>query len=565
MAAKEAQPRRPPHARLPGGRHQRHARRGCAPHRHLAHPLTSSLRPLRRPPRVAGASRAPHQSVSLPTTGHEAGHLISPGSCVSSPESPVMPELRAPRGLAQSFAFALLATALVVPPAVAEVPAPPPPALGWLAGAGFADVAEAVGPAVVQVIAPRQVAAREGAEFQLPPELRNSPLGELFRRFGERQGPDAPRRGGQGSGFVIDQSGIIVTNAHVIADADEVRVVLADGRRLEATVIGSDAATDLAVLQVEADAPLPTIALGDSDALRVGEPVMAMGNPFGLGGTVTAGIVSARGRTIGASAFDDFIQTDAPINPGNSGGPLVNAAGEVVGVNTAIFSPSGGNVGIGFAIPANLVQEIVAQLRDDGGITRGWLGVALQRLDGDLAAALGTTTEEGALVSSIEPESPAEAAGLEPGDVVVAVNGDAIDSTRALALAIAALPPGTEAELTLERSGERLTKGVTLGDHPSNRPAAQPPAAEPAALGLELRSRDEGGLVVTAVAPESPAAALGMRQGDVILRAGDRNVTTPADVGAAVAAAETAGRASIALQIERNGRRTFLAVPLGTA
>ncbi len=468
------------------------------------------------------------------------------------------------RPVVRLFALALLATVVAVPPTFA---ASEPPARATLTQIDFADVVEQASPAVVQVIATRSAAPRDSAEFQLPPELRNSPFGELFRFFGERQRPDAPRRGGQGSGFVVDADGYVVTNAHVVGDAESVRVVLADGREFQGAVVGRDGATDVALVRVETEAPLPTLALADSDALRVGEPVMAMGNPFGLGGTVTAGIVSARGRNIGAGPYDDFIQTDAPINPGNSGGPLVNGAGEVVGVNTAIFSPSGGNVGIGFAIPANMVEEIVAQLRTDGTVTRGWLGVALQPLDADLAAALGTTVTGGALVATVEPGSPAEAAGVRAGDVVVGIDERAVASPRDLATGVAGVPPGSEAVLQIERDGERIAQAVVIGDHPSNRAEAalDAPAPLPAVLGLDLEARDEGGVGVASVEPGSAAAERGLRPGDVIFRAGDREIRSPADVSGAVEAATEAGRSAIALQIERDGRRSFVAVPLGTA
>jgi serine protease Do len=334
---------------------------------------------------------------------------------------------------------------------------------------------------------------------------------------------------------------VIVTNAHVVGDNAEVRVVLADGREMPARVIGRDVATDVAVIKVEAGAPLPAVTFGDSDRTRVGEWVMAMGNPFGLGGSVTAGIVSARGRQIGAGPYDDFIQTDASINPGNSGGPLFNAAGEVVGMNTAIFSPSGGNIGIGFAVPSNLVRQIVAQLREHGTVRRGWLGVSLQPLDRDLAAALRVEDAKGALIAGVEPNSPAARAGLRAGDVLIGMDGRRLESPRDVAIGVAAVTPGQTATFAVLRDGTAM---------------AQP------SLGLGLARRPEGGVVIARVEPGSPAEERGLRPGDVVLRAGDREAKAPSDVAEAVRAARRAGLPSIALQVERDGARRFVAIPL---
>jgi serine protease Do len=465
-----------------------------------------------------------------------------------------------------ALALALATTALTPFAWRAEAQAPAAGALSRAAAApDFADLVARVGPAVVRVTVTGHA---EAARVDLPPELRGTPY-ERFFRGGPQQRPQ-PRRGmGQGSGFIIDGSGLIATNNHVVGEAASVRVELADGREMAAKVIGTDPQTDLALLKVEAGgAPLPTVRFGDSDATRVGEWVVAMGNPFGLGGSATAGIVSARGRQIGAGPYDDFIQTDAPINPGNSGGPLFNTAGEVIGVNTAIYSPSGANAGIGFAVPSRLAQQVIAQLKDGGRVERGWLGVSMQRMDGDLAQAMGAQESKGALVAAVEPNSPAARGGLRPGDVVVGVNGRPVASPRDLATAVAEAKPGTAAAIAVLRDGERTEHRVTVGEPPRSRTAALDRQDEEdgarAALGLSLAParKEGGGAVVTQVRPDGVAAGRGVREGDVILRAGNRPVGEPSDVSEAVRAARQAGRPSIALQIEREGGRAFVALPL---
>ena len=433
----------------------------------------------------------------------------------------------------------------------------------------FVELVERVAPAVVRVT----VVGRTEAQAAIPPDMRGSPLEEFFRRFGpgmpggERPDERSRPTRGQGSGFIIDASGVIVTNNHVVGDADRVTVELPGGRELRAKVIGGDPQTDIAVLKVESSEPLPTVPWGNSNQLRVGEPVLAMGNPYGLGGSATAGIVSARGRQIGAGPYDDFIQTDAPINPGNSGGPLFNIRGEVIGVNTAIFSPTGGNIGIGFAVPSAIARSIVQDLLDDGEVKRGWLGVSLQPLNDELARALGVPDAQGALIAGVEPRSPAASGGLRAGDVVTKVGDKKVEDPRDLATAVAEVSPGSSVSLTLLREGDSQQTKITLGSQPNRQARAgrsAPSEPDTDSLGLALQpGRDGDGAVVVQVAPGSVAEDRGMRAGDVILRVGGRDVSTARDVAAAVEAARKAGRPSIAIQVERGDARTFLALPLG--
>jgi serine protease Do len=341
----------------------------------------------------------------------------------------------------------LLALALLAPGCSAVAPA----ALARGAPDSFAPLVRQVLPAVVNIAVTESVSAND-AMAQLPPELRGTPFERQFRdRFKGR----SEQMMGAGSGFIVDPSGIIVTNNHVVGHADRIVVSLVDGTELPARVIGTDELTDIAVIKVEAQRSLPAVAFGDSTRVEVGDWILAAGNPFGLGGSVTAGIVSARGRDIGAGPFDDFLQLDAPINPGNSGGPVFSMDGLVVGVNTAIVSPTGGSVGIGFAIPSAVVSRIVAQLREHGRIDRGWLGVSVQDTDAD-----------GVAIAGVDRSGPASRAGLRTGDVVLSVNGDRTASARALIRAVAAMAPGTEVRLSVRRGTKSIDIPVTVGRRP---------------------------------------------------------------------------------------------------
>ncbi len=477
---------------------------------------------------------------------------------------------------------AVLAVGLLADPGVAAARSTP---------GSFADLVETVGPAVVQITTTGTASARAVGPAEVPEAFRQGPFKEFFERFFGHQMPESeprpqPRTSGLGSGFIVDADGHVVTNNHVIANASAITVKLTDGRELTADVVGIDQKTDLAVLRVDTDAPLPTVTWGESDSLRVGDWVVAVGNPFGLDGTATAGIVSARGRNIGAGPYDDFIQIDAPINRGNSGGPLFDADGRVVGVNTAIFSPSGGNVGIGFAIPAAIARDVVAQLIDTGEVKRGWLGVMIQPVTPDIAESLGLDEPVGALVARVEPDSPAARGGLRAGDVIVAFDGQAIDTVRDLSLAAASTKAGSTTAVTVRRNDAPVTLDVTIGAAPTSIAAARPGAGDAPqtdeaqtveGMGLAVAGLDDGtrarfgvapdtaGVVIVDVDADADAARKGLRPGDVITQAGGVEVVTPADLKEAVTAAQSADRGSVLVLIERDGMTRFVALSLADA
>ena len=441
-----------------------------------------------------------------------------------------------------------------------------------VAGESFAPLVREVSPAVVNIAASREGQPREAAQ-QRPAPVPGSPLEEFLRRFGGPGArPDtAPRRAiAQGSGFVVDPAGYIVTNNHVAGDATDISVTFPDGRQLGARLVGRDEKTDLALLKVESDRPLPAVRWGDSDAVEVGDWVLAVGNPFGLGGTVTAGIVSARGRDIQAGPYDDFLQLDAPINMGNSGGPAFDMRGAVIGVNTAIYSPNGGSVGIGFAIPSAVARPVVEELRARGRVERGWIGVAVQPLVPEIALGLGLlATQDGALVAQVEPGGPAAIGGLRQGDVVVGVDGKPVNRLRELPRAIAAVKPGATATLDVIRRGAAMKVELRVGSTPqAERAAADEPAGLAfAPLTAELRARldltaEARGAAIAQVREGSPAQRAGLAPGDLVVEVGGEKVGNPEQAARAIAGARARHAASVLLLVDRHGAERFVALRL---
>jgi len=428
----------------------------------------------------------------------------------------------------------------------------------------FASLAKKLGPAVVN-ISTTQV--RRTAEPAPAPFGDGDPFGQFWERFFGGEFPRGPQRqSGLGSGFVIDRDGTILTNYHVVDGAQKIVVKLSDGRSFDAKVLGKDQKTDIAIIKIDTGQDLPAATLGDSDRLEVGEWVMAIGNPFGLDHTVTSGIVSAKGRHIGAGPYEDFIQTDASINPGNSGGPLINLRGEVVGINTAIFSQSGGNIGIGFAIPTNLVKELLPNLKDNGKVVRGYLGVTIQKITPEIAESLGTKQASGALVADVAKAGPAERAGIKTGDVIVEFNGKEIKDSGELPLLAARTAPGKQAQLKILRNGKELTLPLTVGEFKEREVVA---AAENGDLGLAVQSvtpnmaaelgleRAEG-LVITSIKPGSAANEAGLQRGDVIVEINRRPVRNLSDYNRVVEKTEK-GKSMLFL-VRRGEGSLFLAL-----
>jgi serine protease Do len=443
---------------------------------------------------------------------------------------------------------------------------------------GFADIVEKVKPSVISVRVKMERPANSTFDEDELPFPPGSPFERFFKRFGMPNVPNGKEViTGQGSGFFISQDGYAVTNNHVVENAENVTVTTDDGKTYSAKVIGTDSRTDLALIKVDGS-NFPYVKLSDN-APRVGDWVLAVGNPFGLGGTVTAGIVSARGRDIGAGPYDDFIQIDAPVNKGNSGGPTFDVDGNVIGVNTAIFSPSGGSVGIAFAIPADTVKSVISQLRDKGSVTRGWIGVQIQPVTPDIADSMGLKKAVGALVSEPQPDSPAVKAGIQSGDVITSVDGAEVKDARELARRIGTMSPGTSIKLGLIHNGEEKTVTLTLGTLPNEKQASnapnqnqrEVPDSDIPKLGLTLApaskvsGADGNGVVVTAVADGGVAADHGFQVGDIILDVGGKVVSTPADVRKGLTDARKEGKHTVLFRVKSSQGTRFVALPLGNA
>lgn len=454
------------------------------------------------------------------------------------------------------------------------------PAAAKSAPDSFADLADKLLPSVVNISSTQVV--REDRGPQAPKLPEGSPFGDSFREFFDRN-QNAPRRATSlGSGFIISSDGLVVTNNHVIEGADEITVTLSDDTQHVAKLVGRDPKTDLALLRIDAGRELPAVPWGDSTKSRVGDWVVAIGNPFGLGGTVTAGIISARQRDINQGPYDSFLQTDASINRGNSGGPMFNVDGEVIGVNTAIFSPTGGSVGVGFAVPSTIVSRVIAQLQEYGQTRRGWLGVRIQTVTDEIAESIGLDKARGALVSSVTADGPAEKGGVKAGDVVLSFDGKPVDSMRELPRIVAETDIGNSVPVKVWRDEKEQTLAVDIGQLDEEVPvlastgprgdAVEPEDATIDDLGVSVTSitddmrkqfalpEDLKGVVITGVEPDSAAAEKSLRPGDVIVEVSQEEVSTPGQIAEKIREARDADRSSVLLKINRNGDRRFVAV-----
>lgn len=461
----------------------------------------------------------------------------------------------------------------------------------------FSDLAAKVSPAVVNVAVTMKGGAADGDETRMSGDQQKQ-MEEFMQRFAERFGmpmqpgqpgkpgakPQRPAQKGQavGTGFIIDEKGWIVTNHHVVGKADEITVTMSDGRKLPAKLMGGDEKTDIALIKVESNKPLPYVSFGDASKVRVGQPVMAVGNPFGLGGTVTTGIVSARGRDIQSGPFDDYIQTDAAINRGNSGGPLFDMDGKVIGINTAIFSPTGGSVGLGFAIPASLAEPVVAQLKVNGKVERGLLGVQIQPITEELAKSMSFDGEKGALVAQVSPDSAAMTAGIKSGDVIKSVDGKNVDTIKDLTKAISAMKPGTSGKIGLWRDGKDMTVIAKIGgDQKDEAQIIKASAdksdgkadkkAEPLSYGVSLAPLSKEarqnmklddsvkGALIASVEAGSPADDMGLKAGDILQQVGKASVDSPKEAAEKLKEAKNTGK-PVLMKVYREGMTRFVAI-----
>jgi serine protease Do len=510
---------------------------------------------------------------------------------------------------AAALGFGIGATLALSPLVWAENPANNPPSAGASAPEAmtspaaliqqqsFAPLVKKVLPAVVNISVTQNAAPEamgEEPELGQVPGFPNSPFDEFLRRFFDQQNQNGERHSfpqipeGQahrialGSGFIIDPAGYVVTNNHVVGNASKVEVTLQDDNKYPAKIIGRDPKTDIAVLKIKANKPLPYVTFGDSGAAQVGDWVMAVGNPFGLGGTVTTGIISARGRDIHSGPFDDFLQIDAPINRGNSGGPTFNLEGQVIGINTAIYSPNGGSVGIGFAVPSSVAKNVVAQLEEHGKVERGWLGVQIQEVTPAIAASLGLQGEHGALIAVVTPNSPGAKAGLKQGDVILSFDGSEVSQLHDLPRLVAAAAPDTNAKMRVWRNGQAIELQATLGELPNTEQVAsaagapeedQSVAADAsgmhfAALSGQLRrelhlGKDAQGVVITRVDPGSAADDVGLSEGDVLVAIDQQPVKTPQEAATKLKEIAASPKKSALLLLNRHGVTQYVGVNLG--
>jgi serine protease Do len=510
---------------------------------------------------------------------------------------PRHPWLKKTRTAAAGFGFGAM---LALSPLVWAQTPQSTPASPILQQQSFAPLVKRVLPAVVNI----SVTEKSGVQMMsgdLPDEFRDTPFGDFLRRFFEQHGGHAPsfqspfsdnnpddgdeaKAIALGSGFIVDPSGLIVTNNHVVGEAARVQVILQDNSKYPAKILGRDPRTDIAVLKIDAHKPLPFVRFGDSSAAQIGDWVVAVGNPFGLGGTVTTGIISARGRDIHSGQFDDFLQIDAPINRGNSGGPTFNLNGEVIGINTAIYSPNGGSVGIGFAVPSNVAKHVVKQLEDHGKVTRGWLGVQIQSVTPAIAASLGLKSDHGALVAMVSQDSPGARAGLKQGDVILSFDGSSINELRDLPRLVASSAPDSNATMTVWRDGRTSELHTTLGEAPENPRLASAsgfsqdqnenradamglhfaPLTEEARHDLHI-GRDVNGVVISRVEHGSAADTVGLQRGDVLMAIDQQPVRNPAEAARKLREIARSPRKSALLLLNRHGVTQYVGVALDNA